>query len=220
MILFTEQDKEAIQKYFGATLEELDMARFEELLRELRSRFHPDNFEKFDDEAVREMATERFQLIEALATKLQTYFTEGVSLNATLRTDQEPFMHPNALFRGNRLKIEIITSDKDLKYRLFGARYRWLKFGDTFKIPGTEAALTIDEDYAGASIGYQESIRMYLTFDEQASIEAIVDWLYSHTQGQVRTLLVAGMPVPLDPFSLFRAIRQRAFLRVELPAGT
>ena len=53
-------EREEIRKYFGKPVEELSRDEFIQLHRQLRSRYHPDNFEKFADETVREMATERF----------------------------------------------------------------------------------------------------------------------------------------------------------------
>ncbi|MBK7873871.1 MAG: hypothetical protein IPJ74_26065 [Saprospiraceae bacterium] len=60
---------------------------------------------------------------------------------------------------------------------------------------------------------------MYLTFDENDSIEKIVEWLYPRIQGRAKSLLVAGEKIEIEPFNIFYAIRKRAFQRVELPAG-
>ncbi len=216
----TEKDKEAIQKYFGVPFEALDKEAFKRILKELRSKYHPDNFEKFEDETVREMATERFQQIEDLAEKIEAHLA-GKGMPVALRPeDNDTFMHDHAIFAANKLKIEVITTDKDLKYRLFGTMYRWLQFGDKFKIPDTGAVIIMDEDHRGSSIGYQESIRMYLTFDENDSIEKIVGWLYPRIKDSTKSLLIAGEKVEVEPYNIFYAIRKKAFLRVELPAGS
>lgn len=218
--MFSEKDKAAIEKYFGVRLEELDLEKLKKLQRELRAKYHPDNFEKFEDETVREMATDRFQLIEDLSAKLEIYLS-GKSANAGFAQQEgEDFMNAHAVFAANKLKIEVITTDKDLKYHLFGASYRWLQFGDKYKIPDTKASIIIDEDHMGRSIGYQESIRMYLTFDENDSIEKIVEWLYPRIKNSAKTLLISGNRIEIEPFSIFYAIRKQAFLRVELPAAS
>lgn len=219
-VMFTEKDKATIEKYFGVRLEELDAAQLKKIHRELRAKFHPDNFEKFEDETVREMATERFQLIEDLVAKLELYLSGKSTNTGFTRSDGEDFMNAYAVFAANKLKIEIITTDKDLKYHLFGTSYRWLQFGDKFKIPETQASIIIDEDHMGRSIGYQESIRMYLTFDENESIEKVVDWLYPRIKDQAKTLLIGGDRIEIEPFNIFYAIRKQAFLRVELPAAS
>lgn len=219
--MFSEKDKAAIEKYFGVRLEELDTEQLKKIHRELRAKYHPDNFEKFEDETVREMATERFQLIEDLAVKIETYLS-GKSANAgfSKNASGEDFMNAHAVFAANKLKIEVITTDKDLKYHLFGASYRWLQFGDKFKIPDTQASIIIDEDHQGRSIGYQESIRMYLTFDEHEAIEKVVEWLYPRIKDQAKSLLIAGNRVEIEPFNIFYAIRKLAFLRIELPGAS
>lgn len=216
----TEKDKEAIKKYFGVPFEELDVEQFKKLRKQLRGKYHPDNFEKFEDETVREMATERFQMIEELAEKLEAHFSgKGLSTGFN-KADREDFMHEHAVFAANKLRMDIMTTDKDLKYQLFGTMYRWLQFGDKFKIPDTGASIVIDEDHQGQSIGYQESIRMYLTFDENESLEKIVEWMYPRIAGRAKTLLIAGEKIEIEPFSIFYALRKKAFQRIELPAGS
>jgi len=208
---FTIQEKEAVRKYFGVSLEELGEAEFKKKLKSLRAKYHPDNFEKFEDETVREMATERFQTIETLSQKLEHFLgnrAQGVQIAG------EDFMSAHALFAIKRLKIEILTSDKDLKYQLFGRFYRWLQYGDTFQIPGTKAAIVMDEGHRGTSIGYQESIRLYLTFGEEDSIEDMVQWLYDRIEGRANKLLVAGNAVDIEPYQMMYAIRQQSFLRL------
>ncbi|MFN7119289.1 MAG: DnaJ family molecular chaperone [Saprospiraceae bacterium] len=218
--MFSEKDKAAIEKYFGVRLEDLDLEKLKKLQRELRAKYHPDNFEKFEDETVREMATERFQLIEDLAVKIETYLSGKSANSGFTRADGEDFMNTHAVFSANQLKIEVITTDKDLKYQLFGTSYRWLQFGDKYKIPDTQASIIIDEDHMGRSIGYQESIRMYLTFGENDSIDKMVEWLYPRIKDKAKSLLISGERVEIEPFSIFYAIRKKAFLRVELPAAS
>lgn len=216
----TEKDKEAIRKYFGMPFDKLDREQFKRILKELRAKYHPDNFAKFGDEAVHEMATERFQLIETLAQKIEAHLSgNAVSAVPQPADDTDIFMHRHAVFAANELKVEVLATDKDLKYRLFGTRYRWLQYGDKFKIPDTGASIIIDENHSGIRVGYQESIRMYLTFEREDSIEKIVEWLYPRIATGAQSLMIAGEKVAIEPHSIFYAIRKRAFLGLELPEG-
>ncbi len=218
--MFSEKDKTTIEKYFGVPLEALDLEQLKKIHRELRAKYHPDNFEKFEDETVREMATERFQLIEDLAAKIETHLSGKSANTGFTRMDGEDFMNAHAVFAANKLKIEVVTTDKDLKYQLFGTHYRWLQFGDKYKIPDTQASIVMDEDHQGRSIGYQESIRMYLTFGENESIDKVVEWLYPRIKEKAKSLLIAGNRIEIEPFNIFYAIRKLAFLRIELPAAS
>ncbi len=198
----------------------MDLETFKKKHRELRSKFHPDNFEHFENEAVKELATEKFQVIEALSDKLEAYLTNSPMRSPELNKDQKSdFMHPDAVFAGKRIKIEVITSDKDLKYHLFGSQYRWLEFGDSFKIPNTNASIVIDEGHLGRRIGFQEPIRMYLTFDENDSIEMIVDWLFDKIEERTNTLIVAGETILVEPTAIITAIRKETYLRIGTPTG-
>lgn len=211
---FTPTERDAIQKYFGVPLDELDRPTFEKLHRELRAKYHPDNFEQFANEAVREMATEKFQAIEALAEKIKVYLNGSAPKISLQNADVQDFRHPEAVFAGKRLKIEVLTSDKDLKYHLFGTRFRWLEFGDSFNIPGTGASIHIDEGHHGRRVGFQESIRMYLTFGEEDSIQDIAEWLYRHITGRTNTLLVAGESVSMELAAIVVAIQRETLLRI------
>jgi hypothetical protein len=206
----TVQDKELIPKYFGKRLEDLTINEFKQVLKDLRAKYHPDNFEKFEDATVREMATERFQQIEQLAAKLDAYF-KG-ELPALAPSPDEAVPH-DARYAFDGMKIEVVTSDKDLKYQLFGSFYRWLRLGERFKIPGAEKAYIImDEDHRGVRIGYSETIRMYLTFGPEDPIETIVDWLYRNILGKASYLIIHGKKVEVDAGAMLMAIRKPALL--------
>ncbi len=211
---FTVQEKEEIRKLFGLPLEQLDLETFRKAHRELRAKYHPDNFEHLDNEAVKEMATEKFQVIESLAGRVEAYLSGEKPAAQTYDSNVEDYLRPDAVFAGKRLKIEILTADKDLKYHLFGTFYRWLQFGDSFKIPNTGGSIVIDEDYSGRRIGFQESVRMYLTFGESDSIEDMVNWLFGKIEGRANKLLVAGEVVGIDPEKIIRAIKKETILRI------
>ncbi|MEO1258202.1 MAG: hypothetical protein AAFZ15_05370 [Bacteroidota bacterium] len=212
---FSKIEREEIRRLFGVPLEEMEKESFKKLHRELRAKFHPDNFEQFDNEAIKEMATEKFQRIESLSEKIETYLSGSLPAPSLAQNDAAAdFMHPHALFAGKSIKIEILTANKDLKYHLFGTQYRWLEFGDRFKIPDTKASITIDEGHRGRRVGFQESIRMYLTFNEDDSIEDMVRWLFAKINGNVNTLLIKGETVPVDQDAIVLAIKKETYLRI------
>jgi len=213
-VTFTIREKTDIQKIFGVPLEALTLDDFKKILRELRAKYHPDNFEHLDNEAVKEMATEKFQAIEQLAARVEAWLSNSQPTAAGYQTDVADHLRPDAVFAVKRLKIEILTSDKDLKYHLFGTHYRWLVFGDSFNIPGTKASIVIDEDYAGRRIGFQESVRLYLTFGEDDSIEDMVHWFFGRVTGRAGKLLIAGEPVEVDEQEIIHAIKKESLLRL------
>lgn len=209
----TPQEKEAIRKYFGMSLEELDLESFKRLRNVLRAKYHPDKFEKFDDETVREMAQERFREIEALCNKLESTFNQTISATEAPAPGDD-FLHRFAQYAYDGLFIEVITSDKDLKYHLFGTQFRWLEWGDKFKIPQTKAFITIEADHRGKSIGYRESVKMYLTFGIDDAVQDIIDWLYSKIAGRADSLLIEGQLVNVDRQEMSRYIRKKTFLQI------
>ncbi len=219
MTPFSEQDVNDIRDLFGLPPEQLDTEAFRTKLRELRAKYHPDNFEKFDDAVVRQLATDRFQRIERLAEQLEQY---GLGKAASsLSTSGSTFgfepskdlawSHSDAQFAYQAMKIEIRTSDKDLKYHLFGTFYRWLTLGERFKIPGAQGAhLVADEGHSGHHIGYKESIRVYLTFEENDSVETIIGWLYAKIAGRADLLLIEGDIVPIEYAAMLRVVKMRS----------
>lgn len=219
MIPFSEQEIGEIRELFGAAPEQLDADAFRARLRELRATYHPDNFEKFDDAVVRQLATDRFQRIERLAEKLEKYglgraapAASGTPLPGVGSTREMTFAHPAARFAYQAMKIEIRTGDKDLKYNLFSTFYRWLMLGERFKIPGARGAFLIaDEGHRGRNIGYVESIRVYLTFEEDDPVEAIVGWLHEKIAGRADMLLIEGNIVPIEYAAMLQVVKIRSF---------
>lgn len=216
--MFTENERNEIHDLFGQYPESLTPDSFKQALRDLRARFHPDNFEKYGDETVRQLATERFQRIERLAARLEAWL-QGERLEETPSTrpsNTDPLNDLRARFAFREMKIEVRTGDKDLKYRLFGTFYRWLQLGDKFKVPDTPNAFIVaDEGHLGRSIGFTESIRFYLTFGEEDSLETIVRWLYERIQGSAEALIIEGDLVPVEYDRILLAVKQRSFRRLE-----
>jgi hypothetical protein len=209
--MFSEQERQDIREWFGTLPEQLDVDSFKKALRDLRAKYHPDNFEKFGDATVRQLATERFQRIERLAEKLEAFFRGDKPVAPPAAKNADPVDDPRARFAYREMKIEIRTPDKDLKYHLFGAFYRWLKMGDKFKIPNSNGFLIADEDHLGRSIGFTETIRIYLTFDEGDSLETIVGWLHERIAGRADAVLVEGEFVPINYEALLLAVKRRSF---------
>lgn len=212
---FTPEESAEIRELFGAPPEQLSEETFRKTLRDLRAKYHPDNFEKFGDDTVRQMATDRFQRIERLAEKIQAWL-DGKSQPAAPGRQPAPrtteiFDDPRARFAYQAMKIEIRTGDKDLKYHLFGMFYRWLTMGERFKIPETQAYLIADEEHLGRSIGFRETIRVYLTFEETDPVENIVGWLYPKIEGRADALLIEGEIVPIDRETILNVIKRRSF---------
>ncbi|MEZ5039955.1 MAG: hypothetical protein R2828_08685 [Saprospiraceae bacterium] len=215
-----KHEKDLIQKYFGVPLEELRPETFKQRLKELRVKYHPDQFEKFEEATIQEMAKEQFQQIEALAAKIEPYL-KGEMLNSSGSQTKmkRDFMSPEAVFASKKMKIEIKTSDKDLKYHLFGSFYRWLQYGDTFKIPNTGGTIIMDEDHRGSRIGFEEVVRIYLTFGEGDVIEEMVGWLFGKIEGRANSLIIGEELVKNEYEEIVESMKKQSFLRIG-PATT
>lgn len=215
----TAHEKELIQKYFGTTIEELSPATFKQKLKELRVKYHPDQFQKFEDDTILEMAKERFQEIQTLAEKIEAYHKGeniGTPPGAKAKMKRD-FMSPEALFATKKMKIEIKTSDKDLKYHLFGSFYRWLQYGDTFKVPDTGGTIIMDEDHRGTRIGFEEVVRIYLTFGEEDIVEDIVSWLSGKIGDRANSLIIGKELVDNSYEAILQSIKKQSFLRLAAP---
>lgn len=208
----SDKELEAIEKYFGS-LKDLDLEQFKTIKKQLMVKYHPDNFEKFEDETVQEMATERFQLIENLAHKVELILDNQINVSEA----EQPMHHQDAIFSFERMKIEVLTKHSDLKYYLFGTKYRWLSFGDSYKIPETDARIIIDESHQGNKIGYMESIRMYLTFGPQDDVERISIWLYSRLKDRASGVIIEGKRLAIDLIQINNAIKQKSFKGLNQP---
>ena len=205
----TEQDKKDIEKYFGVSLSELTEENFRQSHRQLRQKYHPDNFAQFKDETIQEMAKDRFQRIEQLSEKIKFYLSNQATGGE--QVDEET-ARPQYAY--DEMKIEIRTQNKDLKFHLFGTRYRWLIKGDKFKVPGTGAFIIIDDSHAGRSIGFRETIRMFLTFGVNDSLDEIVHWLFKRIRGPATSLIIAGEVVEVELSEMLRLMRRKSLLEL------
>ena len=208
----TPKEIEAIEKYFGP-LQDLSPDKFKITKKQLMAKYHPDNFEKFEDDTILEMATERFQEIETLANKVELWLDRKSNTQGIF----EKINHSDAIFSFEKMKVEVLTKHSDLKYHLFGSKYRWLAFGDSYQIPDTKAKIITDESHQGKRIGYMESIRMYLTFGPEDQVEYIAIWLYSKLKGRASSIIIEGKRLDIDLVQINHAIKQRAYKGLSSP---
>lgn len=110
------------------------------------------------------------------------------------------------------LRIDLMTQDKELKYRLFRKRYLSLDEGTRIPIPGTNAFLVATTNHNGRDIGFSESIRMYLTYYPTDPLKDIVIWLYLGIAGHVTALYIDEQRVEVDPDAIYSAIAKRSLL--------
>lgn len=200
----SKQDQELIQKYFGKGLNEINADNFQQLRREARSKYHPDNFTHFGDETVLEMAKDRFQEIEQLSRKIASYL-EGLTPAASSAEVPED---PNVVYRSEGMRIDIMTTDAALKFRLF--RSRMIDQGDEVKIKGTQAKLISLEDYYNRGAGFRETIKVMLAFGEQQDLMPVVEWLFRHISGVTSSFVIEGKLVPIEPYAILKAVRQES----------
>jgi len=207
----TSTEQSEFKKYFGVGIETIEIEELNKIRRQLQSKYHPDNFEKRGDATIREMAVEKFQHIEALCNKVK-YWLENKLGNSGSKDADKDFLHAGAQYAYEGMYIEIITRDKDLKYHLFGSAYRWLEAGETYKIPKTQARITIKANYSGNAIGFNEAIKMYLSFTVHDSISEIVEWLYRGIAGKATSLIIEKNVVKIDLDEMNFYIRKKSFL--------
>ena len=209
-VTFSRREKEDIQKYFGKSLGDLKPEDFENRYKELRTKYHPDKFEKHDDEVVRELATAKFQEIERLGEKIRQ-FIGGAKVKKDM---EEDLFDADAVFAFEKMRIEIVTKDKDLKYKLFRTIYKYLERGDRQYIPGTNASIIIDESHINNRVGFLESVKMYLTFGPEDNLDDIVDWLLARIQDSTFSLIIEGKKTAVNFHSIRLAIKKRALVEI------
>ncbi|MEM7660042.1 MAG: hypothetical protein AAF399_28285 [Bacteroidota bacterium] len=205
-----------VKKYFGKELKELDQEGFKEVLRAAKKKYHPDNFAKFEDDTVLEMAKERFQQLQQLGAKIEEY------LSTKALVGEEPELEateaePGVVYVSEGIKVDIMTRDKTLKYQLFGRRiiYR----GDSTNIPNTKAKIVALEDYSPRiQTGFRDNVKILLAFGESEDVRDIVGWLFSHISGRTSSFVIEGKVVKVDPYEILKAIQKES--RLELGPGS
>lgn len=209
----TPEDLSNAKKYFDLDLEKISEETLKEAHKNARKKYHPDNFTKFEDETVLEMAKERFQQIEVLASKLQDYLQNRKTLEDLQNQMQEGKTGSQVFYATEGIHIDIMTSDKNLKYQLF--RTRIIYKGDYAIIPGTKARLISLLDFSSvAATGFRESVKVLLAFGTEDSISDIVQWLFSHISGRTSSFVIEGKVVRIDPYEIRKAIEKHTILEL------
>lgn len=207
-ITFSRKEKEDVQKYFGSSLGDLDPEEFEKKYKTLKKKYHPDNFAKHEDEVVQEMATAKFQEIKRLGEKVRKFIS-----GATVEKESEDIeFGEDAKFAFEKMRIEVVTRDKDLKYKLFRTIYKYLERGDRQYIPGSEASIIIDESHINNSVGFLESVKMYLTFGEEDDLDHIVQWLLDRIESSAFSLIIEGKKTPVNFLGIRMAIQRKSLV--------
>ena len=211
----TQDDLSNLKKFFNLELNDLTEEKLKEARKEARKKYHPDNFSKFDDAIVQEMARERFQQIEILSKKLEEYLIHRKDFEekAGMLEDDQP---SNALYATEGIRIDIMTSDNTLKYHLFSSRVIYK--GDWTRIKGTNAKIySISDHSSRAAMGFRETIKVLLTFEETDSVNDIVHWFFTHISGRTTSFVIEGRVVKIDPYEIRKAIQKHSIL--ELGSG-
>lgn len=209
--VFSLAERELIERYFGCSLEALADADYKKLSRQLLARFHPDAYAAQGPEVVERM-TEQFQELQALVQKVRLYFA------ADVREDEldERIRDPEARFAYQRMYFEVLTSHKGFKYLIMRTRFAQLERGDRVRIPQSSAFLVVNEDYQGIAVGFQESVKMYLTFHPDDPVEQVVWWLFLHLMlFGIGNLRIEGQRVPVEYEEMLRAVKRKSLLRLE-----
>lgn len=205
----TTQDLDKIRKWLGSDLENLSEESFAVALKAARKKFHPDNFAHLEDDSVMEMAKERFQELETLADKIRKHLARG-SEASEVRDEESGQQHRYA---SDGMAVEIMTSDKTLKFQLFNSTM--IYEGDKIGIKGTRAKLVSRDDYLPRiSTGFRDNIKLFLAFGPEDPLQVVVEWLFRHINGRTSNFVIEGKVVPVEPLAILRAIQKEA--RLEL----
>ena len=183
---------------------------FESRFKELLKKYHPDTFAKHEDERVQEMATQKFQEVQNLGEKIRIFQSGGT----IPEVEEEDIFGADAKFAFEKMRLEILTTDKELKYKLFKTIFKYLERGDRQFIPDTNASIIIDDNHWNTKVGFFESVRMYLTFEESDSVEDIAAWLYESLAGKTTTLIIEGVRVPMALVAITMAIKKKALVEL------
>jgi hypothetical protein len=210
-VVFSQAERELIERYFGCSLEALADADYKKISRQLLARHHPDAHAGQSPEEI-ERLTEQFQELQALVQKVRLHFAPEV------RDDEldERIRDPEARFAYQRMNFEVMTSHKGFKYLIMRSRFARLERGDQLRIPQSSAFLVVNEDYQGISVGFQESVKMYLTFHPEDAVEQVVWWLFLHLLlFGISNLRIEGQRVPVEYEEMLRAVKRKSLLRLE-----
>lgn len=154
------------------------------------------------------MALDKYHEIEEFSERVLDFLQnkDRVSLPTSSESNKMDTYSYDGLF------IEIITRDKNLKYEMFGSFYKWLESGDKFVIPDTNASIRINANHFGNSVGFNEIIKIYLSFGPEDSIENIIDWLFFKIENRAEALLIEKNRIPVNREALSVFIKKKTIL--------
>ena len=211
--MLSKEETRSFIKHFEIPLEEISPEDYEKKKRKLRLKLHPDQKDAHDDEEYAEFINNRFVQFQSLCEKAEAYLykkEEGISQYGI----EEAYLREDAVYSADGLPIEVITRDKNLKYEMFGSRYRWLERGEKYPIPQTDAFIRIEQDYRGSGVGFSEYIKMYLSFGTTQNLEPIIDWLFDKIKEKANGLIIQGNRIDIDKFQMGIFIKKTTFLQL------
>lgn len=190
---------------FRVPVEDMTSEVVQEKRHLFHKQYHPDRFAYLDDTELNKLLNEVYRDMLDRLRRVEEHL---------LRSDHG-LMHRkpgDPELSAVDLEIQLITQNKDLKYVLFGSYYRWLSKGERFRIPRTDATLTSSGNHRGNAIGFNENIRLYLTYGTQDRLDEIVIWFYTRIVDQVSALWIDDKRVDVEPRAIFNALARMKLL--------
>jgi hypothetical protein len=191
---------------FGVPVEDITPEVVQEKRPLVHKRYHPDRFARHADDDLHSVLNEVYRDMMDRLRRIEEHVLRG---STTLSAHERRFTGD---LSAEDVRIELITADKDLKYRLFGSHMRWLERGDRFFIPRTRATLISSGGHHGNTIGFNESIKLQLTYSATDALEEIVIWFYTRIVGNITALWVDGQRVEVEPKAMFNALARKKVL--------
>ncbi|MEO8068408.1 MAG: hypothetical protein ABI599_12000 [Flavobacteriales bacterium] len=191
---------------FGVPVEDITTDVLSEKRSVVHMKYHPDRYMRHNDPELDALLTEVYREMMDRLRRIEEHILRGsTTLSGSTHLSVGPLNAEN-------LQVELVTNDKDLKYRLFGAHMRWLERGDRFFIPRTRATLISSGGHKNNAIGFNESIKLFLTYGHDDALQEIVIWFYTRIAGQVTALWIDGQRVAVEPKAMFNAMARRKVL--------
>ncbi len=190
---------------FRVPVEDMTPETVQEKRHLFHKHYHPDRFAHLDNAELDKLLNEMYRDMLDRLQRVEEYLLRNSH-------DLHPEKARQVPLSAVDLEIQLITSDKELKYRLFGSMTRWLDRGERFRLPRTNATLTSSGRHVGNAIGFNETIPLYLTYGHGDPLDEIVIWLYTRIAGHVSALWVDGARVDVDPKAMFNAMARMKVL--------
>ena len=212
IMTLTDQEKSLLKKYFESDLADLDVDDFKKKKKLLQARFHPDKYEKYDNEEVREMAKEKYQSISQLCERVEAFFNGDDIVkvkSSSSSSSSSPFGSMGMeIYATEGLLIEIVTKDKELKYRMFGSGLKWMLHGEAYIIKETNAKIRLWDTSGQRAMGFNETIKLTLSFSDDDDIQVIIDWLFTQVMTAVDVLIINKEKVAINRDAVSQLMRK------------